>query len=103
VFSNLFQNAIKYAGSDSTISVAYQRVNGQLIISVSDNGKGMDPGEHKAIFKKFYRIGDENTRESKGTGLGLFLVKQILASHRAAIRAESNKPTGTTFNIIFKY
>jgi two-component system phosphate regulon sensor histidine kinase PhoR len=103
VFSNLFQNAIKYAGSDSRISVAYHRMNGQLIISVSDNGKGMDPAEHRAIFKKFYRIGDENTRETKGTGLGLFLVKQILVSHKASIRAESNKPNGTTFNIIFKY
>ncbi|MCU1418824.1 MAG: two-component sensor histidine kinase, partial [Schumannella sp.] len=56
----------------------------------------------REIFKKFYRIGDENTRETKGTGLGLFLVRQILASHRADIRAENNKPNGTTFNIIFK-
>ncbi len=102
VFSNLFQNAIKYAGNESEITVTYSQVNGQFVISISDNGKGMNPKEHKTIFKKFYRIGDENTRESKGTGLGLFLVKQILSSHRANITAESNKPNGTTFNIIFK-
>jgi two-component system phosphate regulon sensor histidine kinase PhoR len=102
VFSNLFQNAIKYAGNESEIKVSYSQVNGQFMISVSDNGKGMDPREYKAIFKKFYRIGDENTRESKGTGLGLFLVKQILTFHKATIKAEGNKPNGTKFNIIFK-
>jgi two-component system phosphate regulon sensor histidine kinase PhoR len=102
VFSNLFQNAIKYAGTNSEITVKYSEINSQFVISISDNGKGIDPSEQKAIFKKFYRIGDENTRETKGTGLGLFLVKQILVSHRADIKAESNKPNGTTFHIIFK-
>lgn len=102
VFSNLFQNAIKYAGSDSEIEVKYRFDDNGFTISVSDNGKGVNPKEHKAIFKKFYRVGDENTRETKGTGLGLFLVKQILKSHKAEISAEPNKPRGITFNINFK-
>jgi two-component system phosphate regulon sensor histidine kinase PhoR len=102
VFSNLFQNAIKYAGSECEIKVSYVQGDSHFTICVADNGKGMDPREHREIFKKFYRIGDENTRETKGTGLGLFLVKQILASHKAAIRAESNKPHGTIFQITFK-
>lgn len=102
VFSNLFQNAIKYAGTESEISVHYQRSDKGFTISVSDDGKGIDEKEYKAIFKKFYRVGDENTRETKGTGLGLFLVKQILKSHKAEISAQANKPSGTTFNITFK-
>lgn len=102
VFSNLFQNAIKYAGSNCEISVKYTMSDDGPVISVSDTGVGLNPKEFKAIFRKFYRVGDENTRESKGTGLGLFLVKQILKSHKAEIRAESNRPRGTTFNITFK-
>lgn len=102
VFSNLFQNAIKYAGTNSLISVTYIYEDGQLNVAVSDNGRGIDPKEYKSIFLKFYRIGDENTRENKGTGLGLFLVKQILKSHKANIRAEANMPQGTTFYITFK-
>ena len=102
VFSNLFQNAVKYAGSDALVSVRYGETDGKFTISVSDNGKGMDPKEHKAIFNKFYRVGDEDTRENKGTGLGLYLVKQILRSHSAGIKAESGQPSGTTFTITFK-
>ena len=102
VFSNLFQNAIKYAGAESEITVRYQLSESGFIVSVSDNGRGIDEKEYKAIFKKFYRVGDENVRETKGTGLGLFLVKQILKSHKAEITAQSNKPMGTTFNITFK-
>jgi hypothetical protein len=102
VFSNLFQNAIKYAGSNSLISVTYIYEDGQLNVAVSDNGSGIDTREYKSIFMKFYRVGDENTRENKGTGLGLFLVKQILKSHKANIRAEANTPQGTTFYITFK-
>jgi signal transduction histidine kinase len=102
VFSNLFQNAIKYAGADSEISVRYVKNDNGFMISVSDNGKGIEEKEYKSIFKKFYRVGDENIRETKGTGLGLFLVKQILKSHKADISAEANKPRGTTFNITFK-
>lgn len=102
VFSNLFQNAIKYAGQDCDITVSYTVLDSELTITVADNGKGLNPKEYKAIFKKFYRVGDENTRETKGTGLGLFLVKQILKPHRASIVAESNKPRGTAFIIKFK-
>lgn len=102
VFSNLFQNAVKYAGSNSLIAVSYIYENGQLNVAISDNGQGIDSKEYKSIFMKFYRVGDENTRENKGTGLGLFLVKQILKSHKANIRAEANMPRGTTFYITFK-
>jgi signal transduction histidine kinase len=102
VFSNIFQNAIKYAGADCEISVKYILIDNWLTVEVRDNGKGLNPKELRAIFKKFYRTGDENTRETKGTGLGLFLVKQILKSHKASIKAEQNEPRGATFKITFK-
>lgn len=102
VFSNLFQNAVKYAGASCKIRVSFVRDEKYLQVQVSDNGKGLEASEYKAIFNKFYRVGDEDTRETEGTGLGLFLVKQILKSHRADIKAYRNEPQGTTFNITFK-
>lgn len=102
VFSNLFQNAVKYAGAGSEIKVKYIKDGRHLQIVVSDNGKGLSASEYKAIFNKFYRVGDEDTRETKGTGLGLFLVKQILKSHKADIKAAGNEPSGMSFIITFK-
>ncbi len=102
VFSNLFQNAIKYAGENAEIKIEYVREKNKLKIIVSDNGPGVLPNEKKKIFSKFYRSGDENTRQTKGTGLGLFLVKQILYVHAAKISVENNTPKGAKFIITFK-
>ena len=78
VFSNLFQNAIKYAGENTELNIAFTTEKKKLKITIADNGPGVMDKEKSKIFSKFYRIGDENTRQTKGTGLGLFLVKQIL-------------------------
>ncbi len=102
VFSNLFQNAIKYAGEKVEINISFQNENNKLKIIVSDNGPGVSQKEKRKIFTKFYRSGDENTRETKGTGLGLFLVKQILNMHNAKIGIENNYPKGAKFIITFK-
>ncbi len=102
VFSNLFQNAIKYAGDQATIRVSYQSKHKGFDVIVADNGPGIDESELKAIFNKFYRVGNESVRSTKGTGLGLYLVQQILKSHKAEIQAANNTPQGTQFIITFK-
>ena len=68
---------------------------------MEDSGIGISAQEQKHIFEKFYRAEDEMTRESKGTGLGLALVKQILDFHNAEISVNSKKGVGTLFTIIF--
>ena len=102
VLLNLFQNAIKYAGDQATIRVSYQSNAKGFDVIVADNGPGIDESELKAIFNKFYRVGNESVRSTKGTGLGLYLVQQILKSHKAQIQAANNTPQGTQFIITFK-
>jgi two-component system phosphate regulon sensor histidine kinase PhoR len=102
VFSNLFQNAIKYAGENTELNIGFTTEKKKLKITIADNGPGVLDKEKSKIFSKFYRIGDENTRQTKGTGLGLFLVKQILLVHDAKITVEDNLPKGAKFIITFK-
>ncbi len=102
VFSNLFQNAIKYAGENTALNIGFTNEKKKLIVTISDDGPGVSDKEKSKIFSKFYRIGDENTRQTKGTGLGLFLVKQILLVHDAKISVENNLPKGAKFIITFK-
>jgi signal transduction histidine kinase len=95
VFENLFTNAIKYAPG-SPISVRLEQVEQKLIISFTDHGPGI-PGEAlPLIFERFYRVRSE---KATGTGLGLFICKQIIEAHRGKIWAESTPGQGTTFFI----
>ncbi len=102
VFTNIMQNALKYGGEHVEISVSVQKEYNKIIVAIADNGPGIPINEKDKIFRKFYRVGDENTRHSKGTGLGLFLVKQILKIHHAKITVEPNQPAGAKFLITFK-
>ena len=101
--SNLITNAVKYGhpGSEKiTIETSIQ--NNRVALSVADNGIGIPENQKKKIFEKFYRIGDEATRTSQGSGLGLYLVKKILRQHSAIISVHDVQPSGTLFNIVFK-
>lgn len=101
--SNLLSNAIKYSPPGKEIVEVTTYVHkGKVAMSISDFGPGIPIKERKNIFRMFYRIGDEKTRQSSGTGLGLFLVSRILRQHSAIITVNDNIPCGTTFNIIFK-
>lgn len=102
VFNNLFQNALKYAGENADIRISFINEDNRLKVILTDNGPGILPDEKKRIFRKFYRTGDESTRKTKGTGLGLFLVKQILNMHGAKITVDNNEPKGAKFTLTFK-
>jgi signal transduction histidine kinase len=65
-----------------------------------DQGIGIADDEKKKIFEQFYRIGNEDTRKTKGTGLGLFIVKEVVRAHQGSIKVLDNQPQGTIFSIL---
>ena len=72
----------------------------EISIVISDSGPGISQNEMNKVFEKFYRIGNEDTRKTKGTGLGLFIVKHIVDLHRGEIKVMDNHPKGTIFKVI---
>ena len=94
---NLIENAVKYSFNDQNIKVNLSKENGQVTFSVADQGIGIKAKERKKIFDRFYRIGDEDTRKTKGTGLGLYIVKKIVDMNEGSIQIEDNKPKGIKF------
>jgi signal transduction histidine kinase len=101
IFGNLIENAIKY-GPESTILIKASENEGRLIIHVTDGGKGVPDDEKESIFKKFYRSENEETRTQKGSGLGLYLVKELVHLHRGEIRVEDATPRGASFVVELK-
>ncbi len=97
ICDNLLGNALKYSQEDVTLNL--KKNSDSLEIRVSDHGPGIEEKEHKNIFSRFYRIGNEETRRSKGTGLGLYIVKRIVDKNNGSIQLANNTPTGTIFTI----
>ncbi len=98
---NLVDNAIKYSADSNIVELEVSRENQFVILKVKDYGVGIADNEKSRIADKFYRIGDEDTRSSKGTGLGLFIVKEICKAHKAKLRVTDNTPKGSIFEIRF--
>ncbi|MEY4053117.1 MAG: hypothetical protein RL034_35 [Bacteroidota bacterium] len=99
--NNLLENAHKYAPQDTDITVVLAQKVSAVELLVIDNGKGIPDIEKPKIFEKFYRIGSEATRNTKGTGLGLYLCKKIAQNHNANISVTDNKPQGSKFVVTF--
>jgi len=99
--NNLLENAHKYAPQDTDITVVLAQKVSAIELLVIDNGKGIPDIEKPKIFEKFYRIGSEATRNTKGTGLGLYLCKKIAQNHNANISVTDNKPQGSKFVVTF--
>jgi signal transduction histidine kinase len=100
IILNLIENAIKY-GAQSVIQVGISQSDEEIIIQVSDAGPGIPDNEKERIFHRFFRLGNEDTRATKGTGIGLYLVKQLVQMQNGSIKALNNKPVGTCFEIRF--
>jgi signal transduction histidine kinase len=98
VVLNLVDNAIKYSGPQVRVAVELDQTDAaQVTLRVRDQGVGILPSEQKRIFKRFYRIPGMASR-IKGTGLGLFIVRSVVARHGGKVYAESGGPGhGSTF------
>jgi two-component system sensor histidine kinase CiaH len=99
--SNLLENANKYSSREKPVSLELVKKHEAIYLSVKDEGPGISQDEKKNVFKKFYRIGNEQTRRTKGTGLGLYLCKKIAEDHRGHIGIEQNQPQGSNFIVSF--
>lgn len=103
VVTNLIENAVKYSPTCGNVDVSLVRNNGRIVFQVADQGLGIPDVEKKRIFSKFYRVGQEDTRKTKGTGLGLYIVKTVLEKHDARIAVMDNNPQGSIFEVTFNH
>jgi two-component system phosphate regulon sensor histidine kinase PhoR len=97
VLLNLIDNAIKYSPSGGRIEVALAVVGDRLRFSVHDQGLGIPVGEQERIFDKFYRLDPDQRRGIGGTGLGLYICRELVRSMHGSIWVESETGKGTTF------
>lgn len=99
VLNNLLENAVKYTPATLPLTVELKEQPNSIDLLVKDQGPGIPDAEKEKIFEKFYRIGNELTRTSKGTGLGLYLSNKIIKDHHGKISLENNLPSGCVFKI----
>lgn len=97
VLVNLITNSIKYGKENGSTIVAFNFLNDDVIVEISDNGVGIDQKHLSRVFERFYRIDKGRSREQGGTGLGLAIVKHIIEAHEKSIRVDSEPGKGTTF------
>ena len=97
VLTNLVGNAIKYTPDGGRVAVKIKKESGLAQVSVIDNGLGISEEDQKHLFEKFYRVENEQTRVVKGSGLGLFITKQLVEKMGGQIGVSSKVGTGTTF------
>lgn len=100
---NLLENAVKYSPGKPNIIMTLENDEEKVWFSVADQGIGIEDKEKKNIFNKFYRVGNEDTRKTKGTGLGLYIVNQIVRAHKGTIEVNNNQPKGTVFTVVLPY
>ena len=94
------ENALKYGGTIPRIYVSLTRNGSIATLEVSDNGHGIAPDDIPRVYERFWRAGNEMTRTTQGTGLGLFLVQQIVKSHGGEVMVTQTGSDGTTFRVI---
>lgn len=98
---NLLENAVKYSEPGTEVKVDLTDDPKSVYFKVADGGIGIPDSEKKKVFDKFYRVGNEDTRKTKGTGLGLYIVKRFLEIYKGTIRIHDNQPQGTVFELQF--
>ncbi len=102
VLVNLISNAIKYTPPRGTIKLDLMPAAGEVTVSVQDNGIGISAADQAKLFQRFYRVESDETRNIQGTGLGLFIVRQLVERMGGKIWIESEKGKGTTFRFTLK-
>ncbi|MBD3638667.1 MAG: HAMP domain-containing histidine kinase [Crocinitomicaceae bacterium] len=101
IIYNLIENACKYSPKGSAIDIRLFKSGDHAILQVSDQGIGLDAIAKERVFQKFYRVENESTRKSKGTGLGLYITKFLVEKQNGKILLKDNTPQGLTVEIQF--
>jgi PAS domain S-box-containing protein len=97
VISNLISNAVKYSPNGTVIYVACKSNDKEVIVSVRDEGIGIQPADAEKIFDRYYRVENKSTRHISGFGIGLYLSAEIIHRHEGQIWLESESGKGSTF------
>jgi signal transduction histidine kinase len=101
IVENLLENACKYSRKDGPVKVELARVGTEVHLRVIDSGPGVAAADRHRIFEKFFRGGNEETRDTKGTGLGLFIVRRLMETLGGRAEFRPTVPHGSTFTAIF--
>ncbi len=102
IFLNILSNAVKFTGDDGLIEItARQNTMGDLRVAISDNGIGIPKDKIKTLFQPFVQVENVMTKEHKGTGLGLVLIKKLMESYQGSVELKSKLDVGTRMILIF--
>ncbi len=101
IFENLLENACKYSPKGTEVRVDLSSDAGSIRLRVEDEGPGIPLEDRQRIFEKFIRGGNEETRDTKGTGLGLFIVRRLMETLGGRIEYRPVVPHGSTFTALF--
>jgi PAS domain S-box-containing protein len=99
VLDNLVDNAIKYSPAGGGVRIGVERVDGSVRFSVADEGLGIPPGEQERIFEKFYRLDPDMTGGVGGTGLGLYIARELVRRVGGRIWVDANVGGGSVFHV----
>jgi two-component system phosphate regulon sensor histidine kinase PhoR len=97
--TNLIDNAIKYTTEMGTVTVTIKAEEGMAVLTVKDNGLGIDETDQERIFERFYRVDKARSQSLGGTGLGLAIVKHIVQNHKGRLQLKSKLNHGSTFTV----
>lgn len=97
-FTNILDNAVKYAPAETEITIRVRRLTNHVLIEIMDEGPGISDQEKHKIYQRFYR--GEHSGETEGAGVGLYLARQILEEQKGSILVKNNYPAGSIFQIL---
>ena len=103
IIFNLLDNAIKYTPWAPIISITTRNINQGILISIKDNGIGINKSDQKKVFEKLYRVPTGNVHNVKGFGLGLSYVKSVVEKHKGKITLESEPKKGSIFSVFLPF
>jgi two-component system phosphate regulon sensor histidine kinase PhoR len=98
---NVVDNALKYGRDQKWIKVSTAKTDRSVCVDVEDHGIGISPENQRKIFEKFYRVSGELTHGTRGSGLGLTLVRHIMDAHNGEVTVNSRVGIGSTFRLSF--
>ena len=97
--SNLLTNAIAHSPKGGTVYVSLRHLDGECLLTVRDEGPGIDVQYHSRIFERFFRVDPARSRSLGGTGLGLSIVRNTMLAHGGSVSVESSPGNGATFTL----